>query len=313
MNAKGTLSYFKNLPDGDRGNISDTNVEKNIYKTILVAFDGSEFSKAALMESSSWIKRHGGKAILVYAVYFDEEEFSLAPGQREKRFELGRRACYETKGMVSSEFGIEVESLVCEGEQSDVIADIAREKKADLVTIGTHGRKGLKKLIMGSVTSEVIINSPCDVLVVKTPCKCKGKYESILVPFDGSDFSKKALNRACQLSTIDSAEITVLYVIPRYEEMIEFFKTSSVKENLLQEAQRILSGAEEIASENGVHIKTKTEEGHAGDKIIETAGKLGTDLIIMGIYGWRGINKAIMGSVAERVIINASCPILTVR
>ncbi len=224
-----------------------------MYKTILVAFDGSEFSRAALIESSNLAKRHGGKVIMVHAVYFDEEEFSLAPEQREKRFELGKKVCYQARETISSEFGIEVESLICEGEPPDVITDIAAGKKADLIAMGTYGRKGLKRLVMGSVTSKVIVNSPCDVLVVKKPCsECTGQYKSILVPFDGSEFSKKALEHACELSRMDNAEITVLYVIPRYEEMVEFFKTESIKKSLMQEAQRITAEANKIASSRGL-------------------------------------------------------------
>ncbi|WP_333656477.1 universal stress protein [Dissulfurispira sp.] len=285
-----------------------------MYKTILVAFDGSEYSRAALIESSNLAKRHGGKVIMVHAVYFDEEEFSLAPEQREKRFELGKKVCYQARETISSEFGIEVESLICEGEPPDVITDIAAGKKADLIAMGTYGRKGLKRLVMGSVTSKVIINAPCDVMVVKRPCsEYTGEYESILVLFDGSQFSKKALEHAYELSRKDNAEITVLYVIPRYEEMVGFFRTESIKQNLYQEAQKIMDEAKKIAVSNGVSISTTIQEGQAAEKIIETANALKNDLMIMGSYGWRGINKVIIGSTTERVIMNASCPVLVVK
>jgi len=81
-----------------------------MYNNILVAFDGSEFSRAALVESSNWIKRQGGRSIMVHAVYFDEDEFTIAPEQREKRFEIGKNICYQTRENVSTEFNIEVES-----------------------------------------------------------------------------------------------------------------------------------------------------------------------------------------------------------
>lgn len=285
-----------------------------MYNTILVGFDGSEYSRAALIESSNWVKRHGGRVVMVHAVYFDEEEFSIAHEQRERRFELGKKVCYQTRETISSEFGIDVESLVCEGEPPDVIADIAREKKVELISMGTYGRRGLKRLIMGSVTSKVILNAPCDVMVVKRPCsECRGEYKSILVPFDGSEFSKRALERACELSKIDSAEITALYVIPRYEEMIEFLRTESIKRAMAEEAERILAGARTVASQKGVSIATTIKEGHAGERIIEMADTLKNDLIVIGTYGWKGVSRAIMGSTTERVIMNASCPVLTVR
>lgn len=285
-----------------------------MYKTIVVAFDGSEYSRAALIESSNLAKRHGGKVIMVHAIYFDEEEFSVAPEQREKRFNLGKEVCYQTRDMTVSDLDIDMESLVCEGEPPEVIVDIAGEKKADLIAMGTYGRKGLKRLLMGSVTSKVIINSPCDVLVVKKPCtECTGEYKSVLVPFDGSEFSKKALGRACLLSKIDGSDVTVLYVIPRYEEMIGFFRTESIKNALTQEAQKIINEAKKIALSHGVSIATTIQEGHAWNKIIETANGLKNDLIVVGPYGWKGVDKAIMGSTTERVIMNASCPVLVVK
>jgi nucleotide-binding universal stress UspA family protein len=285
-----------------------------MYKNIVVAFDGSEFSRAALIEAANRVKKLGGKVFLVNAVYFDEEEFSLAPDQREKRFEVGKKACYEARETFSSEFGIEIEALVCEGEAPEVIVEFAKGKSADLIAMGTRGRRGLKRLILGSVTSGVIVDAPCDVLVVKRPCtECTGTFRSILVPFDGSAFSKKALGRACELSKIDGSEITVLYVIPRYEEMLGFFKTESIWKSLSEEAEKILAAAREIASCRGLPLASVIRDGNAGDEIVRTAASLKNDLIVMGTYGWRGVDKALMGSTTERVIMNSSCPILAVR
>ncbi len=288
--------------------------EGTMYKTILVGFDDSVSSKAALTEAANWTKKHGGKIILVHAVYFDQEEFGIAPDQLEKRLKVGEKVCVETKEMLASEFGVDVHSLLCEGDPPEVILEVADGKKADLIVLGTYGRKGINRLLMGSVTSQVIVNSPVDVLVVKKPCtKCTGTYASILVPFDGSDASKKALERACRLSKMDGAGVTVMYAIPRYEEMIGFFRTSSIQKSLMEEARKITDVAKDFASAQDVRVETVIEEGPAGDKVVAAANRLSSDLIVMGSYGWRGVNKAIMGSTAERVIMNASCPVLVVR
>jgi len=260
--------------------------------------------------------KHGGTVELVHSVFFDEEEFVSAPDQRERRFELGKKMCYQTREDISTEFGLNgnLEALICEGEPHEVIVDVATAKNADLIAMGTHGRKGLKKLFMGSVTSRVIVSSLCDVLIVKKPfMDCSGRYGSLLVSFDGSEFSKKALERACELSKIDGSEITAVYVIPRYEEMIEFFTSSLIKENLYHDAEKIMEKARSIATEKGLKMNTEIADGDEADKIIETANRLKSDLIIRGTHGWSGINRAIIGSVAERVIINAPCPILVVK
>ena len=287
-----------------------------MYKSIVVGYDESLPSKAALQEVSSRVKRQGGMIVLVHAVYFDQEEFAVLPSQMEKRFEIGTHVCLTAKKGAQDEFGLNgsIESIICEGEPPAVVVDTAQGKKADLIALGTYGRKGLKRLLMGSVTSQVILNSPCDVLVVKKPGeKGDGVYGSLLVPFDGSDTSKKALVRACELSKSDGSEVSVLYVIPRYEEMMDFFKTDSIKKSLYQEAERIIEGAKKIATTQGTQIKAVVQEGHVGDKIVEIANKFKNDLIVMGTHGWRGMNKAIMGSTAERIIAYASCPILIVK
>jgi len=287
-----------------------------MYNSIVVGYDESLSSKAALKEASRWVNTHGGKLFLVHAVYFDQEEFAILPSQMEQRFESGADACRAAKAEVQSAFGLNgsIESLVCEGEPPEVIVETALEKNADLIALGTYGRKGFKRLLMGSVTSQVILNSSCDVLVVnKESVQCTGKYNSLLVPFDGSGSSKKALARACELAGIDGGEITVIYVIPRYEEMMDFFKTETIKKSLFLEAEKIVGAAKKLAAELGAQIKAVVQEGHAGEKIVEIADTLKNDLIVMGTHGWRGMSKAIMGSTAERIIAHASRPILIVR
>jgi nucleotide-binding universal stress UspA family protein len=287
-----------------------------MYNSIVVGYDESLSSKAALTEASRWVKAHGGKLLLIHAVYFDQEEFAILPSQMEKRFEIGAQACRNAKTGLQAEFGLNgsVESYVCEGEPPDVIVETAVAKDADLIALGTYGRKGLKRLLMGSVTSQVILNSQCDVLVVNKECtQCTGKYRSLLVPFDGSDSSKKALLRACELSKLEGGEITVLYVIPRYEEMMDFFKTEELTKRLFQEAEKIADHARQLAAGQGVQIKAVVQEGHASEQITEIADKFKNDLIVMGSHGWRGMSKAIMGSTAERIIAHASRPILIVR
>jgi nucleotide-binding universal stress UspA family protein len=287
-----------------------------MYSTIVVGYDESESSKAALKEASLRVKEKNGKLYLVHAVYFDQEEFAILPSQMEQRFTAGTHVCKLAKQDLQAQFGLNgsVESFVCEGEPPEVLIDIARGKKADLIALGTYGRKGLKRLLMGSVTSQVILDAPCDVLVVKRPCKeCTGSYQSLLVPYDGSAFSKKALIRAGELVKAEGGQVTVLYVIPRYEEMMEFYRSDSIKKSLRAEAEKILGEAKKIADGLGISVRTEVREGHASDEIVAAAQKLENDLIAMGTYGWKGVNNAIMGSTTNRVISHASCPVLVVK
>jgi len=283
-----------------------------MYKNILVGYDESIYSKEALNEASFWVKKHGGKILIVHAVFFNTEEFSAVPEQIEKRTEIGKKICYMAKETLTTQ-GIDAESVICEGEPHDVIIEIAKARAIDLIVLGTYGRRGLKRLLMGSVTSSVIIDSPCDILVVRKRRPDTEGYRNIVLPFDGSPYSKKSLNRAFEISRLEGAEINVLYVIPRYEEMVEFFKTDGIRKSLFAEAEKILSIAKNMADDKGVAIKTNISEGNPSDEIIKFSELNKSDLIIMGPYGYKGIDKAIIGSTTERVIASSICPVLCVR
>lgn len=285
------------------------------YSNIVVGLDNSEYSEAALIESSHWVKKHGGKLNIVHAVYFDHEEFGYAPSILEQRLKAGTGRCEDIVKKYRKEFGIDMDYVVREGEAHSVIVHEAEEHKADLIAMGTYGRKGLKRIIMGSVTAGVILDSPCDVLVVRKPCeKCTGTYDSILLPYDGSELSKKALKKTLELKKGDpNVMITLLYVIPRYEEMLGFFKTNTIEEKLYNEAGKIVLEGENLAYADGHTISTIVEQGAPSDKVCEIAKGLGVDLIVMGSHGWRGVNKAILGSTTERVIAHSPVPVLIVR
>jgi nucleotide-binding universal stress UspA family protein len=151
-------------------------------------------------------------------------------------------------------------------------------------------------------------------LVVKRSCSaCTGNYTSILVPFDGSGHSRKALVRAAELAKQESARVTALYVIPRYEEMIEFFRTDAIQKSLHQEAEKVIAEARAIAQENGIVLATEVRDGHSADEIVKRAGTWEADLIMMGTHGWRGFNKAIIGSTTARVITESAIPVLVVK
>jgi len=284
-----------------------------MYKNIIVGFDDSESSRHALSEVAHRVKGDGSHIKLVHAVYHDSDEFDVSRGQLDERLTVGQKVCTKTAEEFNAELGVNIETIVCEGAPEDVLVSIADSTKADMIAMGTRGKRGIKKLLMGSVTAGVIEKSPCDVLVVNKACQgCSGDYKHILVAYDGSEHSNKALAKALALGG-GGNEVTVLYVIPRYQEMIGFFKSDSVKNAMFEEAGKILEEAKKSAGGNGQALGTVIQEGHAAEKIAEMAQKLNSELVVMGSHGWTGVDKAIMGSTTERVIVTAPCPVLVVR
>jgi nucleotide-binding universal stress UspA family protein len=285
-----------------------------MYRNIVIGFDGSDFSHAALQEASAWLSRHGGKGLLVQAVYFDEEEFGMVPDLLAKRLVAAKTASKEAARQAAVEFGVAVTEMIREGEAAKVVTEAARQHGADLIVLGTHGRRGFKRLLIGSVTAEVLLNAPCDVLVVKQECQgCTGHYRTLLVPFDGSPASRHALERGCQLARLDQGVVHVVYVIPRYEEMLDFWKTAAMETALRDEATKLLLVAKEQAAEVGVAVQPHLAEGSVPEEIGFLAEQLGVDLIVMGSHGWRGMDKSIIGSTAERVMMGAHTPLLVTR
>ena len=285
-----------------------------MYRNLLVPYDDSEFSRAALLEAAHWAWRHQGKLTILHAVFFDTEEFGIAPELREKRWRMGQESCSAAKARLETELGIEAQILYREGDPPAEVLAAVEGTGADLIVMGTHGRRGLSRLLMGSVTSHVIVRSTVDVLVVKKPCSsCRGAYTSILVPFDASAQSRRSLERACALAHQDAATVSIIYVIPRYEEMLDFMRTPQIEKSLRGEAERILGEGTALAQTLGIEAEVLIGEGHGGDEIAKTVVKDGHDLVVMGTSGWRGVDKALLGSTAERVIRDAPCPVLVVK
>lgn len=284
-----------------------------MHEKLMLAMDDSSYSEAALKEAIDVAHIFGTKVIVVSVVDVNDEIFKVSPNLVDKLALQARQIVdkAEEKLKVAQ---IEVRTLIKEGNPHELVPELADQEGVDLIVLGTYGRKGLRLLLMGSVIAETIRQGKCDVLVVKEYQKKsqRGKYQSILVPYDGSVFSENALRRACQITNINQGDITVFYAIPQYQEVVlEFFKTSWMQEILMCEAKAIINRAKEHALKEGVTIKTVIENGnHIDVKIIETAKRLKIDLIVMGARGLGNIDRIIIGSVVRGVIVNAPCPVL---
>jgi len=137
-----------------------------MYKNIVLAYDSSKFSNKALQEAISIAKSSGGSLLILSIVDITDEFESEAPGLTDKMTQkLLKLAQKALEKAVAAEVKAKVEVHV--GDAYEMIVDIAKKKKADIIVMGSHGRTGLTRLLMGSVTSRVIGHSPCAVLVVK--------------------------------------------------------------------------------------------------------------------------------------------------
>jgi nucleotide-binding universal stress UspA family protein len=137
-----------------------------MYKNIVLAYDGSKFSNKALQEAISLAKSSGGSLLILSVVDITDEFESEAPGLTDKMtgklLKLAQKALEKTVAA-----GVKAKVEVHVGDAYEMIVEISKKKKADIIVMGSHGRTGLTRLLMGSVTSRVIGHAPCSVLVVK--------------------------------------------------------------------------------------------------------------------------------------------------
>lgn len=137
----------------------------------------------------------------------------------------------------------------------------------------------------------------------------------ILVPTDGSNCSLRAAELAIRLAKIFRAEILAIYVIDTVilEEIAKIAEREVAEKELKEKGERYLNYIIRSAEKEGLKVETLLTKGEPYDKIVQYAKSSGVDLIVMGTYGRRGAERILIGSVAERVIEYAPCPVLVVR
>jgi nucleotide-binding universal stress UspA family protein len=139
--------------------------------------------------------------------------------------------------------------------------------------------------------------------------------KKILIPTDGSDYSIRAAEYGISVAKVHQAQITVVYVLD--EVVIEKFSKMTERENverdLKNDGQRYVNYILALAQKEGVAATFSIVKGRPFEQIVHFANGLNMDLIVMGTYGRRGAERILLGSVAERVIEYAHCPVLVVK
>jgi nucleotide-binding universal stress UspA family protein len=137
------------------------------WKTIVCATDGSRFSSIAADRAIAFAKSYGGELKVLSVVDVPTEFYAEAPAAVEDLIRKAKSFVGAVKAQ-SEAAGVPADTFVGEAEAYQAINDLARERKADMIVIGSHGRTGLRRLLMGSVAEKVIGYSACPVLVVKS-------------------------------------------------------------------------------------------------------------------------------------------------
>ena len=264
---------------------------------LLIATDGSEYSKSALREAINLAKICSSKLIAVSIVKTNPEFEDLVPQVIDKIEKEASEHLDSIKKMASKEsIDCEIMLHLSEEPYQDII-DEAAKNQVNIIIVGTHGRTGLKRLMMGSVTAKVIGHSPCNVLVV--PVTAKVECKNILIATDGSRYSDAAAIEAIGVSKRCGSSLIVISVATSDEEI------KSAEDNV----KKVV----ELAEKAGIKTEGITVKGKPYEAIVETAKQKHADLVIVGSHGRTGLDRLLMGSVTERVIGHSESAVLVVK
>ncbi len=280
----------------------------NNTEKLLLATDGSPFSEGAIREAIRLAKKCSSKLSAISVIETNPEYETIAPQLLERSEKTAREHLESVKAQAKKE-GVDCSTSILEGQDSyNYISEEAAKSKISMIIMGRRGRTGLKRLMMGSTTARVIGHAPCNVLVV--PRAAVVEFKSIVIATDGSPYSTAAASEAIGIAKRNGSKLTVISVVPAELATptdIDFAATQRelLADKEMQAAEKNAKAVKEAAQKEGVAVQAFVMTGKPADAVIETAKEKSADLIIVGSHGRTGIERLLMGSVAERVIVMA--------
>ncbi len=264
---------------------------------ILISTDGTENSEGAIREAIKFAAKCSSKIYVCMAIETNPEYATIGANYFKMEEEAAIKHLESIKAQ-AEEDGVTCETVFLESmPPAKAIIEEATAKEVDMIVIGRQGYQGVARLLIGEVAAKVIADAPCKVLVV--PKAAQIGYKKILVATDGSPHSITAVNEAINIAKKTGSHIIAL---------------SSMRDESEQEdAKTYTRDALELAKTEGISAEALTPKGKASNVIVESAGGMGIDLIVMGTYGKTGVRKLLMGSTTEKVIGNAGCAVLVVK
>jgi nucleotide-binding universal stress UspA family protein len=290
------------------------------FKTILVALDFSEHASAALDQAIALARESGATVHLLHAYELPFGAMPIYDVQvPQSMFEAVRDAAarrIEKARAKADAAGVACETHLVTSPPTPAIIDIAKSIEADLIVMGTRGLSGFQHVLLGSNAERTARLAPCPVLTLKTDAAKVAKFARILAPVDFSTEGEAAVALAIDLARDHGGEVHLLhaYDLPAG---VAMGYGGAIPQSVLDGIEAGVRASMEQASEPlkraGIPCKTHLVMGSVSDAILDTAKAERADVIVMGTHGRRGFHHLLLGSVAERTLRLANCPVLTVR
>jgi len=302
--------------------------EQGEVKSILVAYDFSDVSRKPLHHALTIARHFGAELHLAYVVssigygIAGPEALQLAAEASQRDGQQLETDLLKSRALA----GLEYEFVIREGDVWEQLEFIIQQKQIDAIVVGTHGREGLGRLMLGSVAEQVFRQANCLVLTVgpgsqeDSPIEKKEPLRPFLFATDFSAASLRALPYAASFANHFGTKLIVLHVLPAapVREAFHWSKTGDLN-RMREEAQSASQKQfEEHVAHNvpsGTKLEFLVKFGIAGEEILETCRTLKGDLLVLGL------NCAVYAAAASHlpwikvheIVCGASCPVLTVK
>jgi len=298
-------------------------------RRILCPLDFSRFSRHALDQAVALARETGAEVSVLHVFTFAPVAQSVAAGatipMEPMRLDAPARASLlsEMAAVIDDvdTAGITLTTTLFEGDAVTRILDRATDWGADVLVMGTHGRSGFERLLLGSVTERVLRKAPCPVLTVppRVLNAAHGlSFARVLCPIDFSPASLRALEYASALAAPNGPGIVALNVVELFAEgggMREelALDTPDFRAGLRRTALARLHDAISGRVRATCPIAETVTLGKAWKEILDVASREEVDLIVMGVAGRSAADLMLFGSTTQHVVRQAACPVLTIR
>jgi nucleotide-binding universal stress UspA family protein len=236
------------------------------------------------------------------------------------------RIATELKSFLALDQPLDVQVVCLVTDAPDVHREVlvhADRLPADLIVMGTHGRSGFQRLVLGSVTEKVLRKARCPVLTVPGTLPdvvpvASAPFRRILCAADFSECSVAGLRYAQALAEQHHAQLAVVHVIEEFPAIydpligppVDFAAYRASAETV---SRKWLRDAVPASVRRVVKVEELLTFGKPHQEIVRLSEEWGSDLIVLGIHGRNVVDRLVFGSTAERVVRHAPCPVLTVR
>jgi len=199
------------------------------------------------------------------------------------------------------------------------ILEYSLDNDIDLIVMGTHGRRGLGHLFLGSVAEEVVRFSTCPVFTIREEDEPKPieQFKNILVPIDFSDRSYISIKYAKEIAKLYNSKLQLLHVIedafPPIYSLLGNMSIYNLVPDIVAKTKERLEVVFNETNESNLKHENYIVNGHAAKDILNFAKTHNTNLIVIATHGLTGIEHFLIGSVAEKVVRMAPCPVFTTK